>query len=293
MANSITIDSTKCTNCGLCMQVCFLGSFEQQNGKVNVAADTSACIDCGHCAAACPVQAITNSKLDASQFELINESTRADNEQLLALLKMRRSRREFKEERVPRDIIDKLITAAIQAPSACNKQNINYTVIDDPITLNQLSNRCVTGATQIARILQHPIGKHIARLYLKNAYQDMVSLIPMIEKISKAHQSGVDLILHGAPCAILLHAPKNDTLAHADAIYCSSNIMLAAETLGLGTCLIGFVTDPSRHDPEIKRMAHIPADHDIHSTIALGYPKFKYTRSVAKQKPRVEYYGKD
>ena len=291
MADSITIDSSKCTNCGLCTEVCFLGSFEQQNGKVNVAADTSACINCGHCIAACPVQAITNTNLDTDGFEFIEESACTNNEQLLALLKIRRSRREFKADRVPREIIDKLITAAIYAPSACNKQNISYTVIDDPSILNQLSNRCVAGAAQFARILQHPIGKHIAHLYLRSAYQDMVSIVPMIEIISKAHQSGVDLILHGAPCAILLHAHKNDTLAHADAIYCSSNIMLAAETLGLGTCLIGFVTDPSKRDPEIKRIAHIPPDHDIHSTIVVGYPKFKYLRSVAKLEPKVEYYG--
>lgn len=292
MANPVTVDTNKCTGCGLCLQACFLGNLKQgSDGKVYATTGPSACFSCGHCVAVCPVQAITNSTLDPLGFEPIDSSTCMDNEQLLALLKMRRSRREFKEDKVAQKVIDKLIAAAVQAPSACNRQNISYTVITDPDILHQLTDRCASGAGQLTRILRHPVGKYIARLYLKDAYQDMVSLLPMIDEIVKAHKSGVDLILHGAPCAILLHAPTSDTFAHDDAVYCSANILLAAETLGLGACLIGFVTDPSRHDPEIKRIAHIPTDHTVHSTIALGYPKFKYSRSVAKLKPVVEYYG--
>jgi nitroreductase len=53
-------------------------------------------------------------------------------EQFMALSRRRRSVRWFKDEKVPRELVDKAILAASQAPSACNRQPFSYRIFDDP-----------------------------------------------------------------------------------------------------------------------------------------------------------------
>lgn len=53
-------------------------------------------------------------------------------EQLLALAIHRRSVRWFKQETVPRDLLDKAFQIAGMSPSACNRQPFRFMVYDDP-----------------------------------------------------------------------------------------------------------------------------------------------------------------
>ena len=53
-------------------------------------------------------------------------------EQFMALSRRRRSVRWFKDEKVPRELVDKAILAAAQTPSACNRQPFSYRIFDDP-----------------------------------------------------------------------------------------------------------------------------------------------------------------
>jgi hypothetical protein len=53
--------------------------------------------------------------------------------------------------------------------------------------------------------------------------------------------------------------------------------------------VIGFVTDPANRGKEIKQFVGMPADHKVFSSIIVGYPKFKYARSVPKNPPKVKY----
>ena len=55
-----------------------------------------------------------------------------------AILK-RRSVRKFKKESVPRELIDKLLEAAMAAPSACNRRPVDFYVITGEEKLKQIS----------------------------------------------------------------------------------------------------------------------------------------------------------
>ena len=49
--------SDKCTNCGTCVDVCPVGVFAKENGKV-VVKKPKECIGCRACEVQCPVEAI-------------------------------------------------------------------------------------------------------------------------------------------------------------------------------------------------------------------------------------------
>lgn len=287
---AITVDESKCNGCMICIQVCPLGNFEPgDDGKVRGSDKGLGCFACGHCVAACPTEAMRHSELDRSLFERLNERTRPTYEQFLQLLKARRSRREFKDQPVPKDIIGKLLAAAIQAPSSINNQSVQYTVLTDREVIKQLSERSAKFLEQFIYMMKNPLWRTYFRLTLRKQFDSYQELMPVADILFEYQKSGQDAILYDAPCVIFLHAPKSDAFAPDDAIFNAENILIAAETLGLGACVIGFASDPMNRNPAMKALVGMPKDHKVFCAIVLGYSKFKYRSSVPKNPPIVHY----
>lgn len=61
-------------------------------------------------------------------------------EEFLSLAQKRRSVRWFSEKKVPREAIDKALSVAALAPSACNRQPFKYRVFDDPVLVKEIAN---------------------------------------------------------------------------------------------------------------------------------------------------------
>ncbi len=97
-------------------------------------------------------------------------------------------------------------------------------------------------------------------------------------------EEGKDVILYNAPCLILVTTEEKADTGAEDAVYAASNIMLAAETLGYGTCVIGFITGSANRDRKLRELLKVPKGHKIQTSLILGRPKFKYA-SATPQKP--------
>ncbi len=288
---AITVDAEKCNGCMLCLEICVLGNFERgDDGKVH-SADGSSCFACGHCVAFCPTGAMSHSALDSSQFEKLDQSARPSFEQFLKFLKMRRSRREFKPDPVPRSEIEKLLLAAVEAPSSLNNQSVEYTAVTDPAALQGISERAAIAVGKMARMMKNPLLKGLMRLTARRMYESIAPFVPLMDWMLELQARGRDMMIYNAPCLILLHAPKWDICAPMDAVFNAENILLAAETLGLGACVIGFVFEPMNKDLRMKALAGIPKDHKVFSAIALGYPRFKYRASPPKNPPITHFVG--
>ena len=81
------------------------------------------------------------------------------------------------------------------------------------------------------------------------------------------------------------------SLPKEDALLATQNILLAAEALGLGTCLIGFAVAAMRKDPGIKRVLGIPDDETVHAVIAIGHPNVEYARPAGRKPPVIRYFA--
>ena len=91
------------------------------------------------------------------------------------------------------------------------------------------------------------------------------------------------LILLFTRSSIIVGMKPGASCPGEDALMASQNIVLAAETMGLGTCLVGFVVEAMKRDPSIGRLLGIPDDEKVYSVIAIGHPGVKYTRPAGRR----------
>ena len=289
MSEHILIDESKCTGCLLCAKVCFVNYQATENGKVTALETPTMCAACGHCVAICPTGAITHPRVPNSDCEPLDEANRPTYDQFMGFLKMRRSRREFKDKEIPREVIDKLLAAAVQAPNGINRKNVCYTVITDRHVLKELTGKIINQTAQLVKLLKNPIGRFIFRLFNADFYRELRFFLPLMEQIGSFKESGIDLVAYNAPCLILVHTTKNDMCGNEDSVFAAANIQYAAETLGLGTCCIGFITGPVNSDKGMKKLVHLPPGHKVHTSLVVGYPEFKYAKSAPKAEARVDW----
>lgn len=288
VSEQITIDESKCTNCGLCVKICFV-NYQSAEGKIATRETPLLCAACGHCVAVCPAGAITHPGVNGADCEPLDEADRPSYEQFIGFLKMRRSRREFRDEEVPREAIEKLLAAAVQAPNGLNRQNVHYIVVTDRQVLGQMSEAITQQTRRLCWLLRKPVGRFLFRLLQAKAYRELEFFIPLMEQISDGQYSDKDLVAYNAPCAILVHTTKDDMCGAEDSVFAAANIQYAAETLGLGTCCIGFITGPVNADKSLKKLVGLPEGHKVQTSLIVGYPQFKYSRSAPKAKANVRW----
>lgn len=150
----------------------------------------------------------------------------------------RRSIREFKDKAVPYEILEKCVNAARLAPSAANRQLIEYVIVDDEKLMPSMFD-AVASWFGVSRPKEGwPPGRR------PKAY--IVSLIDLEAEAER----GV-----------------GRTNALFDVGMAAENIVLVAEEAGLGSCAItGF--SPNR----LRQVLNVPAKYETALMLALGYP---------------------
>jgi NAD-dependent dihydropyrimidine dehydrogenase PreA subunit len=137
----IRIDTTRCSGCGTCVEVCKDYGFTLTEGKAKVSGTPlMGCVACGHCMAVCPCEAITvhgRTLSNSDLFDLPPDENRANYEQLLALFQKRRSIREFTDRKVEPEIVEKILEAAVTSPMGLPPSDVNVLVFD-----TKEKNRC-------------------------------------------------------------------------------------------------------------------------------------------------------
>ena len=92
--SKITIDKEKCTKCGLCMSDCICSCLEPDEDGYPRMRHTNSCLGCQHCFSICPNGALSFDGKNPDD----SEPTSTDN--ILSLIKSRRSIRQYKDEEI-------------------------------------------------------------------------------------------------------------------------------------------------------------------------------------------------
>ena len=124
--NPIVVNEEKCVGCELCVKDCPSSYLYIENGKAHT--NTGGCLECGHCYAICPQGAITMTNYDCPE-EAALPMTEIPSDTLLAAMKSRRTVRQFTDQAVEEEKIQKILEAGRYSPTGGNSQNVFYTIL--------------------------------------------------------------------------------------------------------------------------------------------------------------------
>ncbi len=175
----------------------------------------------------------------------------------------RRAVRGFTEEAVNKGILNKLIDAAIQAPSAMNQQRWSFTIIRKHDLLEQISTK-----SKIHMLRTSSVG--LASHHFLDILEDKNFNI-----------------FYGAPVLIVIGGPTDNSWTNTDCSLAAENLMLAACALGLGTCWIGFAQGWLA-TTEGKHAIGLESDQIAVAPIIVGHPKAEAPR-IARHAPNVRW----
>ena len=298
----ISINEDLCTDCGICGDVCPRHiPVTSENGDQKTTTVSSEriglCMKCGHCVALCPHRAITVEGLNEAEFTPV-EAFDINEDQLLTLLKQRRSIRNYKDKPVPRQIINRIIEAARSAPTGTARNATGIIVIDNPKTLATFSELVYELYEGLEKGLLHPIGRKIVQHKIKRqageknlrALQDFV--MPGMHWYIRWYRKGrSNEILRNCPVLMLFHNPIYEPMGEGNCIVSAFHAIMMAHVMGIGTCFNDLIPPAcnSPRVPEIRKLLNLPDDREVYASLTLGYPKYKFRRIAPRKLAEVRY----
>jgi nitroreductase len=180
---------------------------------------------------------------------------------VIEVIHKRRSIRAYASTPIPKNVINTIVEAGNQAPSTGRMvkgnvlqfQSWRFVAVQDPVFQQQL----------LATVT--PIWKK----FMENMQEMDPALHANLMRLYETLPEPKDLVYYAAPVILFVIGPK------ANAVSCAlacENIMLAATSLGLGSCYVGFGAMVTSNT-EIVQTLELTDGERIYGPIVLGYPK--------------------
>lgn len=184
---------------------------------------------------------------------------------ILELIKHRRAIRKYEDRQIPREVLEQIMEAGLYAPSAGGGQRALIYALRD-------------------RKLSEFIGKlNVAKFDRKALAGYRVSS----EQPSVIDDWSIQSGFYGAPTVCFIFGPKDAPYSIQDAFCCAENMILAAEGLGIASCIIGRAEETFDNEvgADILQQWELPEGYIARCIVLLGYCRGAYP---ASGKPRRE-----
>lgn len=172
----------------------------------------------------------------------------------------RRAVRNYTPQKLDRTMINSLLEAAVQAPTAMHEEPWSFVVIQDQEILDRLS----ASVKALIYTESHNYSK-IQMRYLQELMND-----PDFHAF------------YNASTLIIIYSKYHGPYVAADCWLAAENLMLTACAQGLGTCVIGLAI-AALNTPEWKTKLNLSADVTAIAPIVVGIPEG--TTPVVPRKP--------
>ena len=243
----VIIDREKCVGCGACVRDCLTGHIELIEGRA--ALNECRCIQCGHCYAVCPTGAISLEGYDCEGCRDYLDPAELDADKLLLAMKSRRSIRHFTAEPVSREDVEKIIEAGRYCPTAKNRQNVHFIILD---SIKEQAEAMALSA---------------------------LSHMDFFQALGKVDEN---YLFKEAPLVILAADRRTDNAALA-----ASYMELMANAIGLGVLHNGYFVGAVNNYPPLRELVGIPEGMKLVCCLVIGHPDVKYLRSVPRKAANV------
>jgi nitroreductase len=216
-------------------------------------------------------------------------------EQVMTLLKTRRSIRAFRDKPLEKVTIEKIIDGARFAPSGHNSQSTEFLVVQDRDVLSKVSALVVDYLRFEIKRFGNPIFRTAVLLAARASAESGLNEIPGFKRLIRLYESGADPVLNGAPALLVFHARGTVGFAEVNAQLALQNASLVAHSLGIGHFYTGWVVSTCRApmapkwNRRMSKLIGIPSGNKIHGALALGYPIPKFKNMIERKPPRITW----
>jgi nitroreductase len=182
----------------------------------------------------------------------------------IEVIKRRRSIRKYKQDQIPDRALEVIMECALLAPNAMNQQKWHFTVIQNEEIFARI--------TEVAR-----------ENLLKSGSERMA------QRASDPNYSP----FFNAPTVVIISADSQSRFVQLDCALAAENIALAAESLGIGSCIM---TSPelifqSDKGQAIAKELRIPEGYNHVCTVTLGYPDGERPVAKPRNKDVIDYFA--
>lgn len=166
----------------------------------------------------------------------------------------RRAIRRFDTKQIDENILQEILQAGLYAPSAGGRQGVIFAVCQDT-----------------------EINEKLGKIKRANSNPHMATATNYVSREQPSIADDPKLInaFYDAPTVITMFAPKNFLFSVDDCAVAAENMMLAADSYGVGSCYIGqgqtAFADP--FGQEVLKRWKIRTDYYAVMQLLLGYPR--------------------
>ena len=179
----------------------------------------------------------------------MTETGQADAMQLIY---HRRSVRSYSADAIDRAAVERLLRAAVQAPTAMHREPWAFAIVQSKETLQRYSDG--------------------AKAQMLSQQEMLHDLSPDARALRDRLMDPDFNIFHGAGTLVAIGYENHDAFVEADCWLAAQNLMLAATAEGLGTCCIGFALQVLNR-PNVKQELGFPAEGGVVAAIVVGRPR--------------------
>lgn len=184
------------------------------------------------------------------------------NNETLAVIRNRRSIRQYITSQIADSELNAILDAALFAPTAANQQKWHFTIVQSNAVL--------------------------AKMDLITRENKLNSNIPMMVKSATADDYHT---YYRAPTVVIVSGEQGAKFIEMDCAAAAQNIALAAESLGIGSCIMtsaGFLF-ASAKGQKLKKELGIPIGYEHMCSIALGYKEAENTAAPPRNREVFSY----
>lgn len=214
---------------------------------------------------------------------------KADYGSWMSLITRRRSVRDFRDREVDRDTVDRILKAVQLAPVGIPPSDVGVLVLHGTARVREFSWDIINQMKR-SRFFFSGWMLFLIRPFLGKEAVELFSSFgaPLLDKLIRARDRDENLLLYDAPLAMYFYSTSYSD--PADPIITATYAMLAAESLGLGTCFIGTPHYFLRYgSKKLKAKYGLEGKHPNGIMLIMGYPRYKFRKGIRRSLAGITY----
>ncbi|HUV06438.1 MAG TPA: nitroreductase family protein [Spirochaetia bacterium] len=278
----LTIDQNKCTRCGECFIECPSDSIEHDLKEDSYRIEQAVCIHCSHCALVCPAGAVSTSIGPLPPWN----DPKLKPDKLKDFLVGKRSIRRYRSEQLTKELLDDILSVGSLTSTASNTQDWRACVLTQG-SVREVGMRIIEFYLRLIKAAENPFLRFILRFTQARPF---LRRRRRYRRLIEEYFNGRDRLFFSAPVVVILSAPKRrGHFGMANCILAGQAMMYYAQSLGIGSCMIGFAEIALNRLMDLRSQLGILASHSVGLVFTLGFTDLKFHKLPLRKTIPTQY----